>query len=590
MGYRATISLGMLAKHRHNQRISLLAVISLMQILKHLCRCIIIVVLLGTVGTTFAAAGESNVQINDLYNQLDEQLLKIEEIKFSFSNAIGDDKQIVEERLLNASKHYQRLLWKAAEELSKSEGFNEHAVSVNTLLGKESAHIQKEILATRDAIYTLQIELAAYSDTPPPDSLITSFIRRYDILINLYAATLDNISAMELVKLPVQEETQQINRWIQEQADLLMGRVARVKQNIKIHKSQATIYDADTQEHKNAQIKIKGEQLHLDHAAKYLSNMAALVERRGGDASIYQEAVIRATGKLSEDVFDVKVVRRLFVQGGKDFKKWLLVRGPEFLSNIAVFFLTILLASMIARLVKSLLRKMLAQSDDSIGILARDFIVSISSKVVMLLGLIVALSNIGIQLGPILAGVGIMGFIIGFALQDTLSNFASGIMILIYRPYDVGDYIEAAGVEGTVRKMSLVATTVYTVENHRLMLPNNKVWGNIIRNVTSQRVRRVDLMFGVAYDEDIERVKKILHSVLEQHDKVLKSPEAVVRLHELADSSVNFVVRPWVPSDDYWDVYWDLTEQVKLRFDAEGISIPFPQRDIHLPKDETLPT
>lgn len=180
----------------------------------------------------------------------------------------------------------------------------------------------------------------------------------------------------------------------------------------------------------------------------------------------------------------------------------------------------------------------------NVDILAQDFIVSISSKLVMLIGLIIALAISALNLGQFSQASELWGLSSVSTLQDTLSNFASSIMLLIYRPYDVGDYIEAAGVEGTVRKMRLVATTVYTMENHRFMLPNNKVWGNIIRNVSSQRVWRVDLMFGLGYDEDTERVKKILHSVLEQYEKVLKSPAAVIRLHELADSSINFVVSP----------------------------------------------
>ena len=198
------------------------------------------------------------------------------------------------------------------------------------------------------------------------------------------------------------------------------------------------------------------------------------------------------------------------------------------------------------------------------------------------LGLLIAVSQLGISLGPLLAGLGIAGFVIGFALQDTLSNFAAGMMILFYRPFDVGDVVEAGGVFGTVNSMSLVNTTILTFDNQTLVVPNNKIWGDVIKNLNSQRQRRVDMMFGVSYADDIPLVERLLNEVVASHELVLAHPEPVIRLHELGDSSVNFIVRPWVNSEDYWAVYWDITREVKMRFDAEGVSIPFPQRDVHL--------
>jgi small conductance mechanosensitive channel len=203
----------------------------------------------------------------------------------------------------------------------------------------------------------------------------------------------------------------------------------------------------------------------------------------------------------------------------------------------------------------------------------------------MLFGILIALSQVGISLGPLLAGLGIAGFIIGFALQDTLSNFASGMLILIYRPFDVGDFVTAGGVTGKVSHMSLVNTTFKTIDNQVLVVPNNMIWSGVVTNVTAQRLRRVDLVFGVAYSDDVEKVEKVLAEIVASHELVLDTPEPMIKLHELADSSVNFVVRPWVKTDDYWDVYWDLLRTVKIRFDAEGITIPFPQREIHAGKD-----
>ena len=200
----------------------------------------------------------------------------------------------------------------------------------------------------------------------------------------------------------------------------------------------------------------------------------------------------------------------------------------------------------------------------------------------MIFGVLVALSQMGISVGPLLAGLGVAGFIVGFALQDTLANFASGLMILLYRPFDVGDLVETGGVFGKVQDMSLVNTTILTVDNQTLVVPNSKIWGDVIKNVTAQNVRRVDMVFGIGYADDIPKAEGILGDIVTRHEKVLEEPAPVVKLHELGDSSVNFVVRPWVKRDDYWDVYWDITREVKMRFDAEGVSIPFPQRDVQL--------
>ena len=207
---------------------------------------------------------------------------------------------------------------------------------------------------------------------------------------------------------------------------------------------------------------------------------------------------------------------------------------------------------------------------------------NIIRKLIFIVGFVVALSMLDINVGPLLAAIGAAGFIIGFALQGTLSNFAAGIMILIYRPYDVGDFVDIGGTFGTVNAMTIVSTTLMTIDNQKVVVPNNLIWGDKITNVTGTDKRRVDMVFGIGYSDDIAKAQRILEEILVDHEAILKDPEPVVKVHELADSSVNFVVRPWVKTENYWNVYWDITKTVKLRFDDEGISIPFPQRDVHV--------
>ena len=214
--------------------------------------------------------------------------------------------------------------------------------------------------------------------------------------------------------------------------------------------------------------------------------------------------------------------------------------------------------------------------------LLRDFLVMSARRLVLFIGLFVGLSALEVNIGPVLAIIGAAGFVIAFALQNSLSNFASGLLMLIYRPFDLGDMINVAGMLGKVESMNLLSTQLRTPDNQLVIVPNNSVWGDVIINVTGITRRRIDMVFGIGYNDDIDKAQKILEEIVNGLDKVLKDPEPKVKLHELADSSVNFICRPWVKPDDYWDVHWDITREVKRRFDAEGVSIPFPQQDIHI--------
>jgi small conductance mechanosensitive channel len=225
--------------------------------------------------------------------------------------------------------------------------------------------------------------------------------------------------------------------------------------------------------------------------------------------------------------------------------------------------------------------KILTRSKQASKLLA-DFMVVTVRRTVLIVGILIGLSAMEVNVGPLLAVIGAAGFVIAFALQNSLGNFASGILVLMFRPFDVGDVIEVAGVLGKVESMNLLSILVRTPDNKGVIIPNNNVWSSSIINVTGTSTRRVDLVFGIAYDDDMGKAQKTMEQVVSEHKKILKEPEPIIRVHELADSSVNFVCRPWVRTEDYWDVYWDLTRTVKERFDKEGISIPFPQRDVHL--------
>ena len=300
------------------------------------------------------------------------------------------------------------------------------------------------------------------------------------------------------------------------------------------------------------------------------------------DTAEFQEQLLTATGAITTDILNFAVIRSVLSRWGEILIDLVIDDGPSFLFQLIIFAIIIIVFRKLGQVARALVSRGLNSSKVQLSQLLKRMITSMIGNLILIFGVLIALSQLGISLGPLLAGLGIAGFVIGFALQDTLGNFASGLLILFYRPFDVGDVVEVGGVFGKVDNMSLVNSTIMTLDNQTIVLPNNLIWGGVIKNLTNQRHRRVDLMFGVSYTDDIPKVEKVLQEAIDAHDMVLDDPEPTIRLHELGDSSVNFVVRPWVESDNYWDVYWDLTRTIKMRFDEEGISIPFPQSDVHL--------
>lgn len=294
------------------------------------------------------------------------------------------------------------------------------------------------------------------------------------------------------------------------------------------------------------------------------------------DADPAQE-VAEATADLNEPV-DVASIENMV----RDGVSWLQDSGPNLLVKALIFLVVVFAFWLIARGVKRVVRQALNSRAAQFSELLESTVVGLVGKTIMLFGVLAAFSVIGVKLGPVLAGLGIAGFVLGFALQDTLANFAAGTMILVYNPFDVGDYVEVGGVAGVVDGMSLVSATILTVDNKRLIVPNSKIWGNVIQNVTAEATRRVDMVFGIGYSDDIPKAEAILEKIVKAHPQVLDDPAPQIALFNLGDSSVDFVVRPWCKTEDYWQVKFDITRTVKIEFDAAGVSIPFPQRDVHL--------
>jgi small conductance mechanosensitive channel len=300
------------------------------------------------------------------------------------------------------------------------------------------------------------------------------------------------------------------------------------------------------------------------------------LKRRGGDTAEYESYVANVTGSK----LNLNDPRLLADQA----MTW--VRSPSGGIAIAVkaaTFIGVLIAFwIVSRIAVVAVRAGLSRVKNASELLKNTLTGGVR-RIVMAVGLVMALAAIGVSVGPLLALIGAAGLVIGLALQGTLSNFASGILILIYKPFDVGHVVTAGGVTGKVDAMNLVRTSILTFDNQIHYVPNNEIWNSVITNITGRSTRRVDMVFGIGYGDDMAKAQAIIEGVVSSHEKVLADPAPVIKVNELADSSVNFIVRPWSKTVDYWDVYWDITRAVKERFDAEGVGIPFPQRDLHLP-------
>jgi small conductance mechanosensitive channel len=391
----------------------------------------------------------------------------------------------------------------------------------------------------------------------------------------------DYIKAMEKLDQPDVSLSQHLQGEVQGRTRILIGRL-----RIALEKEASLKRRTPLPASGDDAIVLRAADLRVQANVTNLRELIALMKKLGLNTTSHEAFLIESTGQLNTTDLASGALMRFLNNWFQKMIGFLHKNGLNILIKILMVVGLLILFNYLGKLASKLVITSIDASRFRPSRLLRNMIENMSNRLVMLVGILIALSQIGISLGPMLAGLGVVGFIVGFALQDTLANFASGIMILFYRPFDVGDMVESGTVFGKVKHMSLVSTTILTIDNQTLVVPNNMIWGDVIKNVTAQNLRRVDLIFGVSYSEEIPKVEKILSEILEANEMVLKNPPPQIKLHELADSSVNFVVRPWVRTDDYWDVHWDVTREVKMRFDAEGVTIPFPQRDVHMFEDK----
>ena len=248
--------------------------------------------------------------------------------------------------------------------------------------------------------------------------------------------------------------------------------------------------------------------------------------------------------------------------------------------QIAIAIAIFIIGKMLARMISNLIRKAMRRGGTDEMLIG--FIGNISYAILLVAVVLAAIDSLGVNIVSLMAILGAAGLAVGLALKDSLGNFAAGVMIIIFRPFKIGDYVDAGGAAGTVDEIGLFATLMHTPDNKRIIVPNGAIINGNITNVSALPTRRVDLVFGISYDDNIGQAKEIIEQIIGADERILEDPAPTITVGALADSSVNLNVRPWVNAADYWAVYWDLLESVKVKFDEAGITIPYPQRDVYM--------
>lgn len=553
-----------------------------MSVFKRILTGMLVLACMTAVAQSEKTEPEMNQGIGVLVEKLNADILELDLLSAQIKSAEQMDRDVLvfrqDRRSFRLLNDFEKLVKKIANLPEDAPEKNELKKRLIEQSGGVGDAIFNRISEIRQRIGGSYIELDSLSGGAQVTSL--AYLQSLeDIRIVYYQAVVRHIKGRTALGLSSEELRSRLDPKLSLYAETLAGRIELTSA------ARSQIQTRAQQMPDNADIKTALLEMEAQHSVNLsrLETIIPVLDSLELPAANYKTTLLQHSGSaISFSLFSAQALSTVLKDAWSALKSTLKDNAPDMVFRLLIFLAIIFLFRIFSRVTRKVVRAASDRSSLKMSSLLKNMMVSISGGTVMAIGVLMALSQIGISLAPMLAGLGVAGFIIGFALQDSLSNFAAGGMILIYRPYDVDDFVEVTGASGLVKKMNLVSTTITTFDNQTLVVPNSKIWGDVIKNVTAQNVRRVDLEFGIGYDDDIELAEKVLAEIVEAHEKVLKKPKHNIRLHTLGDSSVNFIVRPWVKTVDYWNVYWDIMREVKMRFDQEGISIPFPQRDVHV--------
>lgn len=502
-------------------------------------------------------------RVNKEFIELSDSLLDIE----------GDRKEALQLQLYHKSGALRVLLKSAISKQSV------HQDKLIELINSQQEYAQEAAKYLEDRLKALD-ETIKHASSEERLVLLTDYqeLQRYLDVVN--EGKWQNIQWLTSLGVNQDDAKRRLKTFVEKQLRVTSASVDYYNQQVDIVGKQ--ISERPDSEKSALQLSELVLKQRLEIATDSLRSLISIAESLDIATADYKRLVFEVTGSITQDLFDGKVIIAILSKWLDNVWNWLANNAPQHLIQLLVFIVILIITKLLVTPARFLVGKAVVAENLKISHLMQDFFIAVSGYLVWIVGIMVGLSQVGLDLTPVLTGFGIAGVVVGFALQDTLSNFLAGMALLIGRPFDVGDVVFAGGVDGKVSHMSLVNTTIRTFDNQIIIVPNSKIWGDIIKNVTHERVRRVDMVFGIGYADDLLKAESVLLDIITSHPSVLRAPEPTVKVHTLNTSSVDFIVRPWVKTDDYWDVYWDVTKEVKLRFDREGISIPFPQQDVHL--------
>jgi small conductance mechanosensitive channel len=521
-------------------------------------------------------AEEADAFVDSVFARLDVLTGEIENLQNQLPGLVGEDSMIIDHEMVYAQLKAMDQVFLFIDHLIERKDERPIRVHEQELLNNIPGHLKHVEKNVTDELRKIRMQ----RDQVPPQNMGEYEEKVSELMTNttnIQKIIFQYLTALEKLGQPDSIFSNHLQRQVQNRTRILIGRL-----RIALNQQSSLQRRIPTPAVGDDAILLLAAQIRVQSNITNLRELIALMKKMQLDTTGHEAFLIQSTGQLTSSDLASGALMRFLNNWFQRSSSYLQKNGANILVKTLLIIGLLIFFRYLGILVSKLTITIIDASSFQPSTLLRNMIQNLTSNIILLIGVLIALFQLGISLGPMLAGLGVVGFIMGFALQDTIANFASGIMILFYRPYDVGDMVETGTVFGKVRHMSLVSTTILTIDNQTLVVPNNMIWGNVIKNVTAQNLRRVDMVFGISYSDDVPKVEKILTGILEDHEKVLKIPAPQVRLHELADSSVNFVVRPWVRTADYWDVHWDVTREVKMRFDAEGVKIPFPQQDVHL--------
>ena len=512
--------------------------------------------------------------------RIDKRVVEIREWAELEEQAQGSDLHAVElelaDKRLQLLADIRKLAGNVVEQEAQGLAPGEARTRIDSMMREITPHIREHL----EEIGASMAELRIRRDEASADELLEleGLVElESDWNNRLTRSYLEHILAMEALGLDGAEDRAWLTDLVTKRAEFCARRIDLARETTARLEDQLEL----TPDNTNLMAEIAATEQRVQANVEILRTAVVVMQAFDLDTTVHEQEIAQSSGDIS-DLLREGVAVGLLSQGFDVARQWTADNLSRILLKVGIFLAILLAFRLVAGVIRRVTIRSLASSKIHISRLLQEMITSMIRRTIMILGVLVALSQLGVRVAPVLAGLGVAGFVIGFALQDVLSNFASGVMILFYRPFDIDDVVEVAGVSGSVKMMTLVSTTILTFDHQTLVVPNTKIWGDVIKNVTAQKRRRVDLTFGIAYESDIARAEQVLHEIVTSHPKVQEDPAPTIRLHNLGESSLDFIVRPWVETADYWDVYWDVIREVKLRFDREGINIPYPQRDVHL--------